>query len=95
MKSRKSEPSELQVSILNEVRKSTQNRFLAFMKEEDPSARIVKSQEDVCVLEFTKSEKKIPAILRHFKRGLNKFLIESWSLSQTNLKDVFKKVVVA
>ena len=83
-----------QVFMIQEIQHSIQNRFLEFMKEQDPKAKIVKSQDDFCVVEFGKSDKNIPAILRHFKIGLSKFLIESWSLSQTNLKDVFKRVVL-
>lgn len=63
------------------------------MKQKDAQCKIVKAQDDFCVLEFSEPEYQIPSILRHFKDGLGSFLVESWSLTQTNLKDVFKKVV--
>jgi hypothetical protein len=93
IKSNKSESSK-NFTVVDEIRRNSQNRFLEFMRKEDKSCRIVKAQDDFCILEFGEPETRLPAILRHFKKGLGTFMIESWSLSQTNLKDVFKKVVL-
>ena len=81
--------------MLQEFRENNKLKFLKFIKQKDQNAKIVKSQDDFCIVEFGASEKHLPSILRHFKTGLEEFMIESWSLSQTNLKDVFKKVVLS
>lgn len=59
----------------------------------DPNCKLISSQENFTVIELGEDDRRVPETIRHFKGGFEEFRIESWSLTQTSMKDVFKKVL--